>query len=328
VRFIRVPRGEAENVRLRLLGDESLHRGYDVESDELWVYFPVKSVPADYEDMVCEREGRVKDRRPKSLRQALEPVLSEEELELAPASYTIVGDIAVLELDDRLMMRKWDIGGEFIRHFPHVRVVALKAGQVDGRYRVPSLEIIAGEERTETVHRENGIRLKVDIAGAYFNPRNGTERMRVVSKMREGERVLVLFAGVGPYAILAAKRRGASVTAVELNPVACEYMRENARLNKVGVDVVEGDAKIVTPALGLFDRIIMPLPKIAGEFSGTAVRALKPGGMIHLYCFARNEDEAKNRVLESVEKAVIVEVVECGGYSPCQNKYCIDYTVG
>ena len=194
------------------------------------------------------------------------------------------------------------------------------------------VEVVAGENRTETVHREHGCSYKLDVSAAYFSPRLGTERMRVASQVSPGERVLVLFAGVGPYAILIAKKRKPSeVVAVELNPKACEYMRWNVSKNKVDVKVVCGDARTETPKLGSFDRIIMPLPKDAGDFLDVVFPAVKSGGVIHFYTFAHDTQEAKAVVKEKAEKlglkTKVLSSVECGSYSPRLSRTCVDFTV-
>jgi len=48
-----------------------------------------------------------------------------------------------------------------------------------------------------------------------------------------------MFAGVGPFALLLA-RRGARVVAIDKNPVAVKYLRENAILNKIDLEIPGG----------------------------------------------------------------------------------------
>ena len=93
--------------------------------------------------------------------------------------------------------------------------------------------------------------------------------------------------------------------------------------------VVEGDAKETVPTLGQFDRIIMPLPKQADMFLDVAFPALKKGGMIHFYVFAHNSLEATGHLAETAailgRRISVVEAVECGSYSPCLSRYCVDF---
>ncbi len=329
---IGVAKSGAESARRKLIESGGIDTSRSVERVGDCVFFPVLSGKKYSFGELVLRRIHTKSVRPHSLRQALKGILTVDELEHVPSSFTIIGDIAVIELDSVLLPKKNMVAEALLETFHNIGVVALKTDQVSGEYRVPDVEVIGGEQRTHTVHKENGCSLALDIATAYFNPRTSTERMRVTSQMLEGERVLVLFAGVGPYAILAAKKLAVSVTAVELNPEAVKYMRENVLKNKVDVEVIEGDVRDVIPGIGSFDRIIMPLPKLAASFLDVVVPALKKGGMIHYYCFAHDGKEAEDglasQMLKLGEAPTIVRTVECGAYSPCMNKYCIDFRVG
>ncbi len=328
MKFVRIPGREAESVLRKLIADGLLDEDTEVEHEDGYVLFPVSAEP-DYGEVV-ERQGRVKEKKPTSLREALEGVLSADALSMVPSSFDIVGDIAVLDLDERILDRKEMVGDALLKTFPHVKVVALKTGMVSGEYRVPEVEVVAGEGRTETIHREHGCFYKLDIASCYFSPRLGSERKRVSDQIGKGERVLVMFAGVGPYAVLAAKH-GAGVSAVELNPAAVEYMRWNVLRNKVDVDVYEGDVREVVPELGKFDRIVMPLPKQASSFLDVAVAALNENGIIHYYTFAANTLEATGELAEELggfgRRPVILDTVLCGSYNPDVNRFCVDFRV-
>ncbi|MFH0861009.1 MAG: class I SAM-dependent methyltransferase family protein [Candidatus Altiarchaeota archaeon] len=271
-------------------------------------------------------------RRPKSMRDALEGRLDENELDLVPRAFDIIGDIAVLDLPDELSGKRKLIGEALLETFTNIKVVVNKKSNVETEYRIKDVEAIAGEDRTVTVHKEYGCSYKLDISRAYFSPRLGTERMRVAEQVNEGERVLVMFAGIGPYAILIAKKRKPSeVVAVEINPDAVRYMRENVKLNKVNVTIVEGDAREEVPKLGEFDRIIMPLPKDAQDFLDVAVPAAKDGGIIHFYSFAHTPEELGERVKEVCSslgcKVEVENSVQCGSYSPCLSRTCADFRV-
>ncbi|MFH1834561.1 MAG: methyltransferase, partial [Methanobacteriota archaeon] len=219
-----------------------------------------------------------------------------------------------------------------ISTFKNINVAAVKSSPVGTEYRTRSVEVVAGENRTETVHKEYGCYYKLDVSKAYFSPRSGTERKRVADQVEDGERVLVLFAGVGPFSILIAKSHSPKeVVAVELNEAACDYMLWNVARNKVDVKVVCGDAKVETPKLGKFDRIVMPLPKDAGDFLGVALPALAPEGVVHFYTFAHDTNEAEEKVKSKSKelgyKIKLLDSVVCGSYSPCLSRTCIDFTL-
>ncbi|VVB54818.1 tRNA (guanine(37)-N1)-methyltransferase Trm5b [uncultured archaeon] len=330
--YLKVESSGAESARRRLLSLGLFDYGREVLKEGSFVLLPL-SGKADVEGgEVVLRDSVPVRRKPSSLKAALSGVLTENEISLIPSSYSVVGDIALLELPEELRPKRSAIGEAVLSVFPHINVVAMKVGAVDTEYRVPSFEVVAGQNRTRTVHVEHGCRFNVDVAEAYFTPRLGTERLRVANLVKDGERVLVLFAGVGPYpVIIAKKRRPCEVVAVELNPKAVSLMRENVVLNKVDVNVVEGDARAVTPALGLFDRVVMPLPKTAGDFLDVVFPAVKKGGVVHFYMFAGSASEAAKKVHDLTagfgRKVGILASVECGSFNPSLSRFCVDFTV-
>ena len=277
-----------------------------------------------------------KKRRPRSLADALRDKLNPDELAMVPRSFDIIGDIAILEIPWELKYKQELIGNVLISTFKNIRVVASKTSEVKTEYRVRGIEVISGENRTETIHKEYGCRYLLDIKSSYFSPRLGTERMRVAGQVKSGERVLVMFSGIGVYPILIAKTAkpgDGKIHAIELNPDAFRYMEKNILLNKVNSDVipVKGDVRDKTKSLGKFDRIVMPLPKDAGSFLDIALPALQKKGIIHFYDFSGNPGESIERVKGACsELGVGVEILDavlCGSYSPGLSRICVDFRV-
>ena len=66
---------------------------------------------------------------------------------------------------------------------------------IKGELRTRDMEIIAGENSTETIHKEFGLRFKIDVKKAYFSPRLATERKHVTELVKEGETVLEISSG-------------------------------------------------------------------------------------------------------------------------------------
>ncbi|MEM0351172.1 MAG: methyltransferase, partial [Archaeoglobaceae archaeon] len=203
-----------------------------------------------------------------SLKDDLRGKLSEEELKLLRRSFEIIGHIAIVEIPDELMEKKDLIVSAIISRHKQVKTVLRKVGEVNGIFRVAKYEKIYGNE-TETIAKEHGCRFIVDPTKVYYSSKLSGERERIARLVKEGERVLVMFAGVGPFAIVIAKlSKPKEVIGVELNKIAVEYFRRNIRLNKVeNVIAVEGDVAEVVPKLeGKFDRILMPAPYSAENF--------------------------------------------------------------
>lgn len=245
------------------------------------------------------------------------------------------GAVAIVEITGRLDPK--ETANEIIRRHPHVKSVLIKIGAREGDFRVRPLELLEGSEDTEVIHREHGYRIKLDPKKVYFSPRESTERQLIAEQVQDGELVLVMFAGVGPYAIAIATRRKAQVVGVEINPEATRYFHENVIMNRVGhqVFLIEGDVAYVTPAMyGRFDRVVMPLPKGGYAFITHALRALKGGrGIVHFYywggsdAFSMAETMFRGEALSMGLEAVPIGRRIVSGYAPRIYKLRIDFLV-
>ncbi len=253
---------------------------------------------------------------------------NEEVEDVDMPSFELIGDIAVVnDLDGR----SEEDAVEAILSHHEVKTILLKTGKLSGEFRVGDYKALYGNE-TETIHKEHGHRFKVDPTKAYYSERFSTERKRVADQVEEGEKVLVMFAGVGPFAILCGEKAD-RVVAVEKNPEACGFLKENIRLNAME-DAVEarcGDVEQVVPGLDeRFDRVIMPLPGSAEEYFETALGAIDTG-TVHLYSFLEDDStESLVQELETDRKNHNVEVtrmVPTGEKSPSVTRYCLDIEV-
>ncbi len=221
-----------------------------------------------------------------------------------PRSFDVIGEIAIVEIPERLMGYAREIGDAILSMNRHVKTVYAKLSERTGEYRLRRLKLIAGERKEVTLHRENGYVLKVNVRRDYFSPREGTERMRVLKFVGEGERCMVFFAGVGPYPICLAKHRRCESVGIEINPSAVRHFRENIRLNKLSsVRAVLGDVKELYNGFGSFDHVFMPYPAKAYEFLGEAVEI---ADTVHFYFFADRWEKG----LDMVEKFVKPRVVD------------------
>lgn len=213
----------------------------------------------------------------------------------------IIGDIAVLRkpLDLDLEIEAYrKLATELMNRLPYVKSVWLAVTPVSGSYRVREYVHLAGEPRSETVYKEHGCLFKLDITKVYVSPALNYEHARIAKLVKPGEEVFNMFSGVGLFSIIIAKySKPKRVVSVDINPEAFNYMVENVRLNNVSGVVVPvlGDAReVARSCVNCFDRILMPLPKLAYEYFEDSVLALKDVGVIHVYEFvtAKTKDEA------------------------------------
>ncbi len=246
-----------------------------------------------------------------TLIEALKDKLPPNLLASLPRSMDFVGGIAVVEVPPELEIYKEILGEAMLETHKRVHTVLAKSGVVEGVYRKRKFEVLAGEEKTITVYREHGCAYHLDLAKVYFSPRLSNEHNRVANQVKEGETVVDMFAGIGPFSILIAKKvRNVQVYAIDLNPDAVAYLRRNIVANRVQAKVkpILGDARrIINERLaGTADRVIMNLPEKATEYVDVACEALKhEGGIMHYYEFSRAPkplETAQNRLVEAVRE--------------------------
>ncbi len=240
-------------------------------------------------------------------------------------SFDIIGEVVVFNF--------LDVSEEDIKKikeiYPFIKSICVKDKKIENKYRVPELKIVYGSD-CETKYKENGITLKLDVSKVYFSPRLSYERKRILDQIKDGEKIFVPFAGIGPYAILFAKYRNVEVHAVELNPIAYEYLVENVKLNKVEDKVFcyLGDAKEIIKKFpdNYFDRIVMPLPRYSHEFLKDFLPKLKNNGTIHYYRIAKSEKDIINELDQIIGegKYKILNIRKTGSVTPSEDRYCFD----
>ena len=327
---VAVPKAQAEEVRQRLLAMGLLRTGLKIAAEDDTIFLPVTGPPADQPTLEREfRESFVPVRSYKDLLQVpaeLRPSL--------PTSFDVIGDIAVIKIPAELTRYEGEIARAILGANAAVKVVAADAG-VKGELRVRKLRILAGPARTETVHREFGLAFKVDAARAYFSPRLGTERLRVAEQVDPGEAIVDMFAGVGPYAILIAKRRQPRIVyAFDANPDAFRYLEENVRRNRATrVATRQGDALTLLTAVEAPDRAILDYPQDPEPAYRASLSRVLPGGVIHYYAILESAAvEAREEALVATAKAAdrgaeVVATREVHGWSPTQKLFAFDVRI-
>jgi tRNA (guanine37-N1)-methyltransferase len=274
------------------------------------------------------------------LKDLLKNKLPEEELELVPSSYDIIGSrekaVAVIEIPEELQSKKKLIGGALLKLHKNVKSVLVKKSERKGTLRLREYEVIAGDENTEVIHKEHGCSFKLDPQKVYFSPREATERQRIAKQVKPYETIIVFFSGIACYPIVIAKTQPdvEKVIAIEINEYAHNYAVENIRINKLSHKVVaiHGDVKQEAKRFyGKCDRVVMPLPKGAYKFLDEAIQCLKANGIVHFYHWA-NEDDLFSEAIKLIrshaekfgKKVEILSMKKVLPYAPRVWKVCID----
>ena len=246
------------------------------------------------------------------LKKTLEDVLSEKESDELFSAFDQVGDIIIVRIPDSLLSKKEIIGKTLLEQVKTAKSVFYQASSVEGDFRTRDLEILAGENKTETEYKEFGCRFIVDVEKAFFSPRLSTERDRIADLVQEGETVINMFGGVGMFSIIAAKRKKCTVYNIDINPIAAKLCEKNIELNKLAGKVISihGDAsKIVEEELkDKGDRVLMLLPERSDEFLDSAIFAAKNNGIIHYYSHIHADEKSKAAKLSEKHYSEITPV--------------------
>ncbi|XP_039597016.1 tRNA (guanine(37)-N1)-methyltransferase [Polypterus senegalus] len=250
------------------------------------------------------------------------------------SGFSRVGHIAHMNLREHQLPYKHLIGDVIIDKNPGVTSVVNKMNTIDSTYRNFQMEVLAGLEDMVAKVRENNVTYEFDFSKVYWNPRLSTEHERIVQLLKSGDLVFDVFAGVGPFAIPAAKKK-CIVFANDLNPESHKWLQHNCKLNKVDqrvnlfnldgrdfiTNIVKGQlAKLLNTGTeqncGI--HIIMNLPALAVQFLDAFKNLLEEPDTskavlphIHCYSFSKHDDPAED-VMKQAE-----DVLNCELRSHC-----------
>ena len=221
------------------------------------------------------------------LKKSLESILTLEESNELISAFDQIGNIIIVRIPDSLLIKKKIIGETLLDQVKIAKSVFYQSSAVEGNFRTRNLEILAGEDNTETEYKEFGCRFTVDVENAFFSPRLSTERERITNLIQDGEVMTNMFAGVGMFSIMAAKKKKCTVFSLDINPVASKLCEKNIKQNKLAGEVISinGDSTeiIKEQLVDKSDRTLMLLPERSDEFLESAISTTKNNGIIHYY---------------------------------------------
>ncbi|XP_059209797.1 tRNA (guanine(37)-N1)-methyltransferase isoform X2 [Centropristis striata] len=267
------------------------------------------------------------------------------------SAFSRVGHIAHMNLREHQLPYKNLIGQVIMDKNPGVTCVVNKTNTIDSTYRNFKMEVMAGEENMVAKVKENGVTYEFDFSRVYWNPRLSTEHQRVVELVNRGDTVFDVFAGVGPFAIPAA-RRGANVLANDLNPESYRWLQHNCKLNKVekkvrafnldGRAFVQGPVKQELPELlkgkaGV--HVVMNLPALALDFLD-AFRGLlhqeppceEKLPTVHCYGFSKDDNPETDMVARASRSLGFPLKDRCSVHfvrnvAPNKDMMCVSFTL-
>lgn len=255
-------------------------------------------------------------------------------------SYSKIGHILHINLKDNLLPFKTAIAQIYMDKTVGCRTIINKAQSIDNTFRNFNIDLLLGEPDYKAEVKENGFVFEFDFSTVYWNPRLSGEHDRLVKLMNSNDVFYDVFAGVGPFAVPAGKKR-VNVLANDLNPDSFKWLESNIRRNKVqgqvktsnkdGRDFILEDIKE-----NLLERIknrddetveyaihiAMNLPGLAVTFLNAFVGLLKnnangvkdsksiPIPVCHCYCFVKGVEDAKVMAKALVEENLGFKLVQ------------------
>jgi len=329
--FVKIKQESAEKflkfLKTRLPNETFLNRGIKVIHDGSYVLFPLVNDIGKIKELIGEISNQLnfdivstmgiaeENYKYRSIEEALENKLPENILELVPKSYDIIGKIAIIEFDQintvddkNLLLYKKKVAKALASVNKSVETVYEKKSEVKGKYRLKELKVIYGDDNPETIHKENDCLFKLDIKKTYFTPRLVFERKRISSNIfKKQEKIVDMFAGVGPFSIQIAKNNDVNIYAFDINPSAYKYLIENIEINQMKGEVIaynmdvnellNPEHKLGNSLKHTIDRIIMNLPEQSINFLDVACFLMKkPTGILHIYQFCEKPNPIKKGI--------------------------------
>ncbi len=253
-----------------------------------------------------------------------------------PRAFDGFGNIAVVKFDKGAKIKdKRRFANKLMKDHKSITTVLEKTGKFKGRLRKQQTKHLAGEKTKEALYRENNCVFRFNIDKTYFSPRLSNERKEISQKIKKGDGVLVMFAGVAPYSIVIAKNsRAKRIYSNEINREANKYGRLNAELNKVKNKIIflDGDIKKVK-LKNKFGVIVMPRPQLKETFLKEAFRFSKKGTKIYYYDFCKENEidmivnKIKNEAKKVHKKIKILKIKKAGEIAPYKFRVRVDFRV-
>jgi len=254
-----------------------------------------------------------------------------------PNKWEKIGDVLIIKLSDRFKKYKQKIGEIYAKTL-HCKTVLQDIGGISGIYRKPTVDIIYGSKNTETIHKENGIKYKLDLQKIMFSSGNIDERKRIANISNKNEIVVDLFAGIGYFSLpIAVYSKPKKIYSCEINPIAYQYLCKNIVLNHVTsiITPLFGDNRKTAPK-NVANRVLMGYIDNTQRFLPTAIKCLKNcTGIIHYHDIFPN-NLIQEKILKIIKKITkkhntdtkLIKYKNIKSYAPGIDHIVVDILIG
>ena len=212
-------------------------------------------------------------------------------LNLLPRGYQELNHIAILNLKPELRKYANQIAESMHEILPSLIAIWHRCGEIQGKFRQPQgLAHLWGDPKSEIILTENHVKYKFDFTKIMFAKGNVTERRILPTRIKDGEIIVDMFAGIGYFSLgMARTKKPKKIYSIEWNPEAYDYLCENIRLNHVEsiITPIFGDCK--EKIIELKDnnicavRIIMGLLPAPVDAISSALSIIKKDGGVIVY---------------------------------------------
>ncbi len=340
---LKFPKNISQQILNYLKGLDSLNSQLSIDTTEKDLIVPLL-VEIDTEYMktklditgdihLIQHKFNLKERKNNSINEILQPIIPEQLMPFLSTSYDQIGTIAIIDLKNEISEFKQEIGKAIMQIHPSIQTVFRKNKAVSGTTRIRGLELISGQLNYETIHREYGLNIYVNLKKVYFSPRLSTEHRRIAEQVKPDECILDMFGAAAPFGLHIANLQNTVVYTLDINENAPEIISKSLELNKklkgkilihTG-DAIEKANEFHAQEIS-FNRIIMNHPSDALKYLKYANTILRKNGIIHVYSFVLMENHdnlCQELILNELIGFKILDIHKVRQYSPDQYHTCI-----
>ena len=158
---LKVPKKEANNIRIILQEKSILNHGLKIRRSDDYVYLPLNQELNDeflkelglLSVNIVDIDFEILVKRPRSIEDYLKGKIPNSKMDEFKKSFDIIGDVVILEIPEELEEEKFLIGEAALK-FTKRKSVYRKKSEIKGVVRTRELEHLAGEDQSITIHKE------------------------------------------------------------------------------------------------------------------------------------------------------------------------------
>jgi len=252
-----------------------------------------------------------------------------ELLELLPRGWAEYGRIIVIRLPSELKEYEKEIGNAYLQVSGKDAVYALHT--IEGIIRKPEVTLLAGKDIEEVTFKELNAKIIFPVKKVMWSLGNHGEKERLLRIISSDDIIVDMFACIGQWSIiLAVNKKPKKIFAIDINPIAIEYLKKNIKLNKVEniIFPILGDCRVVAPR-NIATRVIAGTLFDSESFIKTAVDAIYKRGTIHYHFLSDKKNPSTQfiDIFNEYSTVIDVKIFKVKSYAPKVMHYVADVVI-